>query len=432
MSFRLAITSWDDYKLWKRFYQHWAFMGLRKTWKSIKASVRQVPPGITMHSSTSNNHNPLCQLMIIANPPSSSFFIKKKPLPCFVWLWAAVHFDINSTHHCYFCCGMKTYFTWACSRSYSMSPTWTEFFFHGCPPHLVELYQETPQDYDALQQFECNGSWSLGEPLRTNMPPGHMIMVLPLTVRKEKSRIQYVAKTVSGPDHYLVSSLISLKVSGFPIETAEAHIRMTGLKNRNYKPAEVQRQLDPFLVEARAFEHIKRHCPDSYKNFFLQYFGVFTGIPRKKYPSSCVLRQRAVVLEMIYPDLASRRVLAAETHCMDDLTNSLHQDLQEKGISSFEINWYKSLFSDWLRRITALHVIGLTHGDIRDDHFRLPNDFYDTVLYDFSASYTFSPSMPCRRRLRPLSVLQNIEKEMLFRIILERSVCAPSVIFNQS
>lgn len=153
-----------------------------------------------------------------------------------------------------------------------MSLTWTEIYFHGCPPHFVELFRGTPQDYDALQRFECDGSWSLREPLRTNMPPGHMIMALPLTVQNEKSRIQYVAKTVSGPDHYLVSSLISLKVSEFPVEKAEAHIRMTGLWRRNYTPTEVQRQLDPFLVEARAFEHIKRHCPDSYKNFFPSIF----------------------------------------------------------------------------------------------------------------------------------------------------------------
>lgn len=302
-----------------------------------------------------------------------------------------------------------------------MSMTWSDFFFYGCPPRLVELFRESPQDYGALQRFECNGSWSLGEPLRTNMPPWHMIMVLPLTVRNEKSRIQYVAKTVSSSNHYLVSPLISLKLSESSIEEANAHIRITGLQNHNYTPTEVQRQLDPFLVEARAFEHIKRHCPDS-------------DIPRKKYPSSCMLRWRAVVLEKIYPDLASRHVLAAEADCMDNLTNSLHQDLQEKGMCSFEINWYTSLLSDRLRRIATLHNIGLIHGDVRDDHFRLPNDFYDTVLYDFSVSYTFSPSIPCRRRkrLKPLSVLQDIEKSTVFRIILERSAYTPSVILNHS
>lgn len=78
--------------------------------------------------------------------------------------------------------------------------------------------------------------------------------------------------------------------------------KKTSSWKRNYTPTEVQRQLDPFLVEARAFEHIKRHCPDSYKVSFPQYFGVLTGIPRKKYPSSCMLRRRAVVLETILPE----------------------------------------------------------------------------------------------------------------------------------
>ena len=78
----------------------------------------------------------------------------------------------------------------------SMGQAWAEFFFRGCPPGLVELFRES-QDLDVLQQFEWNGSWYLGKPLRTNMPPEHMIMVLPLTVRKGKVRVRYVAKTVS-------------------------------------------------------------------------------------------------------------------------------------------------------------------------------------------------------------------------------------------
>lgn len=196
MSFRLTVVSLEMATKCELHFTSlsWAlYRPERKTRKPIKWSMRQFRPYIT------------------------------------VWLWTAVYFDTSPTHHCYFCCGMKTYLTWTCSRSYSMSLTWTEIYFHGCPPHFVELFRGTPQDYDALQRFECDGSWSLREPLRTNMPPGHMIMALPLTVQNEKSRIQYVAKTVSGPDHYLVSSLISLKVSEFPVEKAEAHIRMTGL-----------------------------------------------------------------------------------------------------------------------------------------------------------------------------------------------------------
>ena len=48
------------------------------------------------------------------------------------------------------------------------------------------------------------------------------------------------------------------------------------------------------------------------------------------------------------------------------------------------------MLNDRLRRLDTLHRIRITHADIHDFHFRLPNDIYDTVLYDFSESYTFS------------------------------------------
>lgn len=82
--------------------------------------------------------------------------------------------------------------------TYSMGQTWTEYFFQDCPPSLVELFRESPQNPDSFKRFECNGSWRLGKPLRTDMPPGHTIMVLPLTVREGNSKDpRYVAKTVS-------------------------------------------------------------------------------------------------------------------------------------------------------------------------------------------------------------------------------------------
>ncbi|RAL16649.1 uncharacterized protein BO97DRAFT_420046 [Aspergillus homomorphus CBS 101889] len=53
-------------------------------------------------------------------------------------------------------------------------------------------------------------------------------------------------------------------------------------------------------------------------------------------------------------------------------------------------DWYRSLLQDRLRRLDALHRIGITHGDVKDWHFRVPGDSYDTVLYDSFAAYTFS------------------------------------------
>ncbi|KAE8355339.1 hypothetical protein BDV28DRAFT_129142 [Aspergillus coremiiformis] len=222
------------------------------------------------------------------------------------------------------------------------------------------------------------------------------------------SRVRCVAKTFSD----------------FSIEEAEAMIRMAGLNPAIFSAHEVQRQLDPFLVEARAIEHIERFCPVSRRIYFPRYLGVITDIKRHEYHSSCILRRRAVVLEAIFPKLRSRRILAQTNTHHDSLIQEFRERLQIDilNISPFEKDWYTSLFSNRLRQITTLHDIGITHGDVRDDHFRLPEDYYDTVLYDFSASYTFSPSMPCnKRRRRPLLTVAKLERQQLHRIILNRA-----------
>lgn len=199
-----------------------------------------------------------------------------------------------------------------------------------------------------------------------------------------------------------------------PQEIAKAHINISGLKG--YSVEEVQRQLDPFLVESRAFEHIQRCCPNSHRVYFPHYFGVLTDIKRDKYSVSYLSRSRAIVLEAIKPELASRRILATEARSEVSLTEHIEgfsEELDNIVLSHFEKSWYQSLFSDRLRRLTTLHNIGITHGDVRDHHFRLSGDFYDTVLYDFSSSYNFSPTRPCLRRPQPLSILKNNEQNML-------------------
>lgn len=42
-----------------------------------------------------------------------------------------------------------------------------------------------------------------------------------------------------------------------------------------------------------------------------------------------------------------------------------------------------------------LYLIGITHGDIKEDHFRLLGDFYDTILFDFSYAYMITLEQPC-------------------------------------
>jgi hypothetical protein len=185
----------------------------------------------------------------------------------------------------------------------------------------------------------------------------------------------------------------------------------------------VRSELDPFLAEARAFEQIMRFCSNSRKAYFPGYYGVITNITRSKYRWPYALRRQAIVLEAVLPDLGSRRVLSAKAPLSDDILVSFSERLKEVCLSPLEISWYQSLFADRFRRVAALHDIGITHGDIRDDHFRVPGDFYDTVLYDFSISYTFSPSWPYLvsfRRPRPLSDIRWREQKVVEDCVLAR------------
>ena len=304
-----------------------------------------------------------------------------------------------------------------------MSHKWTAFFFQDCSPDLVELFNESTEDPNRFQQFRPD-AWRLGRRVNRNMPPGHQILVLGLAARKGKSKVRYVAKTVSDPTLEITPKTNSPGQSyETPQGEARARISISGLKN--YSVEAVQRQLDPFLIESRAFEHIQRWCPKVLRAYFPRYFGVITDIKRQEYPMDYLFRPRAIVLETIKPELASRRILAAETRSTFDLTLQIEEfseELDNIALSHFEKNWYQSSFSDRLRRLTALHNIGITHGDLKDEHFRLPEDFYDTVLYDFSSSYTFSPSRPCVRRPKPLTILKNNEQSMLRGLVLNQSV----------
>lgn len=155
-----------------------------------------------------------------------------------------------------------------------------------------------------------------------------------------------------------------------------------------------------------------------------------TNIPKSRF-SSGYCHERAIVLEAIKPDLRSRRVLSEVANHQSESFLGVLETLSERfyttptvvSLSSFEQEWYHSLLKDRLRRLDTLHRIGITHGDIHDFHFRLPNDIYDTVLYDFSESYTFSRKQPFRvsgGRLRPLKDISKGERELVLLHILNR------------
>lgn len=189
-------------------------------------------------------------------------------------------------------------------------------------------------------------------------------------------------------------------------------------------------EFDRFYREARAYSHIDLFCPARERIYFAQFHGVMTDIPKSRF-SSGYCHERAIVLEAIKPDLRSRRVLSEVVNHQSESFLAILETLSERfcttptvtSLSSFEQEWYHSLLKDRLRRLDTLHRIGITHGDIHDFHFRLPNDIHDTVLYDFSESYTFSKKQPFRvsgGRLRPLKDISNGERERVLLNILNR------------
>ena len=189
-------------------------------------------------------------------------------------------------------------------------------------------------------------------------------------------------------------------------------------------------EFDRFCREARAYNHIDLFCSARERIYFPKFHGVLTDMPKSRF-SFGYCHKRAVVLEAIRPRLYSRRVLSEDIDQLSESFATILQPLAERlwttpemiSLSPFEQEWYYSLLKDRLRRLDALHRIGITHGDIHDWHFRLPDDIYDTVLYDFSASYTFSERQPFRvncGRPRPLSRISNGERQRVLKHIQDR------------
>lgn len=212
--------------------------------------------------------------------------------------------------------------------------------------------------------------------------------------------------------------------SWFQIKFSEYTEKDAQLQLRRYPPRipkkakEVKDELDPYTNEARAYHCIEMSCASSERIYYPEFHGVITdlGISRFTYG---FINPRAIVLESIRPKLASRRILAAhrEDNC------EIQDQFNHLGLSDFELEYYHSLFHDRIRRLLVLHKLGITHGDVRDDHFRLPGDFYDTVLYDFSHSYTFSSVMPYLVNFRPpcsLKTISDYEQTMVKQQIYER------------
>ncbi|KAF4229291.1 hypothetical protein CNMCM8980_005044 [Aspergillus fumigatiaffinis] len=264
---------------------------------------------------------------------------------------------------------------------------WTNIFFSSqSPPNFINVNYETQVD---LKPFHLDREkWLLWKPVATDRRSGQdVIQVLWLVIKYHGRMVpKYVAK------------VLQLQ-------------RVPDLRNRGSRV--VMNELDPFLNEVRVFQRIEKCCDNARKIYFPRFYGVVTDLDRSDFCSGYPNR-RAIILEAIKPELASRRILAAHNHNGTGRVESLRRGLQNLNLnlSDFEREFYCSLLADRCRRLSTLHSLAITHGDVKDEHFRLPGDFHDTVLYDFSVSYTFSPEPPYLVNFRspqPLKVISDYE-----------------------
>lgn len=147
---------------------------------------------------------------------------------------------------------------------------------------------------------------------------------------------------------------------------------------------QIRQDMDPFVLEQRAYDTIHSLASEASKAFFPSYYGNIQG-------------ERALVIELLRPSPSLKSRCLCSSSVPSYLTaelRSLREDDVYNTLSSLEISWYESLFVDRLKRLTALHSVGISHGDIKEDHFQLPGDFHDTVLFDFSHSYTITRQRP--------------------------------------
>ncbi|KGO61331.1 hypothetical protein PEX2_094190 [Penicillium expansum] len=289
--------------------------------------------------------------------------------------------------------------------------TWINLFFSGSRQNILNANEIEGQKFRPFCAEDDN--WELGGRADiSRVPDTNSIQVFWLRIKGRRKFVGKVFPCYSKRD--AIIQLHRIGVLPSPENIGDAIY-----------------EFDRFYREARAYSHIDLFCPARERIYFPQYHGVITDIPQSRF-SSGYYHKRAVVLEAIKPDLRSRRVLSEVVNHHPETFLAILETLSSKfcttntvlSLSSFEQEWYHSLLKDRIRRLDTLHRIGITHGDIRDIHFRLPNDIYDTVLYDFSESYTFSRKQPfrvCGGRLRPLSLISEGERERVLLHVLDRA-----------
>lgn len=140
-------------------------------------------------------------------------------------------------------------------------------------------------------------------------------------------------------------------------------------------------------MERRSFERISRHCEDSEKGLFPMYLGT-VELSRPHTPLVYLVFPKGIVMEPFRFDLKSRYLHPAALP--EYLLQETREFREQIPLPDLEAEWCLSLLGDRLLTLTKLHELAIIHGDIEERHFRLPGDFHDTLLHDFSNSYTFT------------------------------------------
>ncbi|PLN80830.1 hypothetical protein BDW42DRAFT_185836 [Aspergillus taichungensis] len=284
------------------------------------------------------------------------------------------------------------------------SIVWADLFFSGDPPESIKA-TETNSDKD-FPRFHSEGEDLIlrGRIDQAKDTSDRAIQVFWLWSNGHR---KYVGKVF--PEYTRTHAVEQI----CRLSTALAGLRIRDIID------DAVHEFDRFCREARAYTHIDRFCSSHERIYFPKFYGVVTDMQRY---SSRHVKQRAIVLEALKPSLRSRRVLGENTSQLPETFSDIFTNLP---LSPLENEWYCSLLKDRLRRLDVLHRIGVTHGDIEDRHFRLPDEFYDTVLYDFSESYTFSEKPPLRvnaGKPRPLKRISKGEQERVKYQVEQRAI----------
>jgi len=182
-----------------------------------------------------------------------------------------------------------------------------------------------------------------------------------------------------------------------PFTEVEASHQWPGFHKPNLTVSKIMQDCQPFQHEVQAYERIDRYCPNYHRSYFPRYFGVVDLIP----PSYSLPLQGVVMSPLtVEPTLDSLRTSHVPPH-LNRFMAKFQAELNLSGLSRVEAKWYHQVLLGRAIRLTVLHSLCITHGDVKDEIFRIPLHPHDVALHDFSTAYTFTPERPCMMNYFP-------------------------------